>query len=384
MQARAKRRLCITLTLGLGVLVGVLVFQPHTAVPSYQGKLVRTWVMEAYAGTNVGAAYAAMGPSAMPALVDLLQRQESPLRRQLRLLAAKLPPRLRRMIFGKEDIPTAVKLRCGAARCLGILGPQAGSAAAQLAQAMRDPEPAVRRDAVLALGQLGKAAVPHLTLALQENDPNVRQAAASFLGSMGPEAAPAVPGLALALQDKEASVRVEAAIALRRIGPRAAAAVPALIQSLEDPDPSVRSYASTSLSEIRSPNVWALVKLINQGDLNTRKAATKALVENYRALRLTAATFRKMAQSEDAASRELALETLGILRADDDATLNTLSTALKDLDPKVRLAAVKALLAVSWKTQTALPALTACLDDPSPDVRAAAKETLNQIQKMNR
>jgi HEAT repeat protein len=91
-----------------------------------------------------------------------------------------------------------------------------------------------------------------------------------------------------------------------------------------------------------------------------------------------------MAQSEDAASRELALETLGILRADDDATLNTLCTALKDLDPKVRLAAVKALLAVFWKAQTALPALTACLDDPSPDVRAAAKETLNQIQKMNR
>jgi HEAT repeat protein len=340
--------------------------------------------MEAYAGTNVSAAFAAMGPSAMPVLVDLLQRQESPLRRQLRLLTPKLPSRLRQILFGKEDIPTAVKLRCGAARCLGILGPQAESAAAQLAQAMRDPEPAVRRDAVLALGQLGKAAVPHLTLALQEKDPLVRQVAVSFLGRMGQEAAPAVPGLALALQDKEASVRVEAAVALRHIGPRAAAAVPALIQSLNDPDPSVRTYASISLSEIRSPNVWALVNLINHGDVNAQKAATKALVENYRALRLTAATFRKMAQSEDAASRELALETLGILRADDDATLNTLCTALKDLDPKVRLAAVKALLAVFWKAQTALPALTACLDDPSPDVRAAAKETLNQIQKMNR
>ena len=147
---------------------------------------------------------------------------------------------------------------------------------------------------------------------------------------------------------------------------------------------AVRSSASTCLSEIRSPNVWALVKLINQGDLNIRKAATKALVENYRALRLTAGTFRKMAQSEDAASRELALDTLSILRADDDATLSTLITALKDPDPKVRLAAVKALSSISCKAQAALRALTACLEDESPTVRTAAKELLDQAQKVNR
>lgn len=383
MQVRARLWMYIGLVLGLGILVGVWC-ERRTAAPTYQGKHVRTWVMEAYAGTNVGAAFTAMGPSAVPVLVELLQTRELPWQRHLRLLAPKLPHRLLQVLFGKADIPTAVKLRCGAARCLGMLGPQAESAVAQLAQAMRDPEPAVRSDAVSALAQLGKAAVPYLTLALQEKDPHVRQAAAFFLGRMGQEAAPAVPGLALVLQDKEASVRVEATIALRHIGPRAAAAVPALIQSLEDPDPSVRSSASTCLSEIRSPNVWALVKLINQGDLNIRKAATKALVENYRALRLTAGTFRKMAQSEDATSRELALETLSILRADDDATLSTLITALKDPDPKVRLAAVKALSSISCKAQAALRALTACLEDESPTVRTAAKELLDQAQKVNR
>jgi HEAT repeat protein len=384
MQARAKWRLSIGLILGLGVLAGVLVFQRHPGAPSYQGKPVRTWVLRAYAGTNVGPAFAAMGPPAVPVLVELLQTQELPWRRQLRLMAPKLAPRLRRMLFGQSDIPTAVRLRCGAARCLGLLGPQAESAAAQLAQAMRDPELSVRSEAGSALAQLGKSAVQHLTLALQEKDPHVRQAAAFFLGRMGPEAVPAVPALALALQDKEASVRVEVAIALRHIGRWAEAAVPALIRSLEDPDASVRSYASTSLSEIGTPNVSALVSLINHGDLTAQKAATKALVQNYRLLRLTAVTFRKMAQSEDAATRELALQTLGTLRADDDATLNTLGTALKDPDPKVRLAAVKALSSVSWKAQAALPALTACLDDQSPDVRTAAKEVLDQIQKLNR
>jgi HEAT repeat protein len=101
-------------------------------------------------------------------------------------------------------------------------------------------------------------------------------------------------------------------------------------------------------------------------------------------LRLTAATFRKMAQSEDQSSRKLALETLGILRADDDATLNTLSAALKDPDPNVRLAAVKALSSIYWKAQAVLPALTACLNDEASAVRAAAKEVLDQMQKANR
>ena len=165
----------IGLVLGLGILVGVWC-ERRTAAPTYQGKHVRTWVMEAYAGTNVGAAFTAMGPSAVPVLVELLQTRELPWQRHLRLLAPKLPHRLLQVLFGKADIPTAVKLRCGAARCLGMLGPQAESAVAQLAQAMRDPEPAVRSDAVSALAQLGKAAVPYLTLALQEKDPHVRQA----------------------------------------------------------------------------------------------------------------------------------------------------------------------------------------------------------------
>ena len=90
-----------------------------------------------------------------------------------------------------------------------------------------------------------------------------------------------------------------------------------------------------------------------------------------------------MAQSEDATSRELALETLSILRADDDATLSTLITALKDPDPKARLAAVKGLSSISCKAQAALRALTACLEDESPTVRTAAKELLDQAQKLN-
>jgi HEAT repeat protein len=384
MQVRTRWQLYVGLILGFGLLAGGMLLQGRARAPHYQGRSVRTWALQAYAGTNVSAALVAMGTPAVPVLVELLETQELPWRRQLRLLAPKLPARLRRMVFSAGDIPTAVKLRCGAARCLGMLGPRADSSAAPLAQALRDPEPAVRHDAVSALAKLGNAAVPHLTLALQGPDPHVRQAAAFFLGRMDQEAAPAVPGLALALEDKEAGVRAEAAVALRRIGPGASAALPALIQSLKDPDPMVRSQAMTSLSAIGTPDVWALVNLIDRGNPEAQKAATKVLVQNYRALRLTAATFRKLAGSEDAALRELAIETLGILRADDDATLTTFRAGLKDADPKVRLRAVQALSSVSWKAHTLQPALTACLEDESPAVRSAAKEVLDKLPAANR
>ena len=378
-----KRLLLLLALLGFGLAVGSLWYWSNSRILTYQGKSVRTWVLEAYAGTNVSAAFAALGPSAAPGAGEVVAARELPWQRWGRWLAPKLPARLRQKLFGQAYVPTAVKLRCGAARCLGLLGPKAESAAPQLAQAMSDPEPAVRSDAISALAQLGKAAVPYLTLALREKDPHARLAAAFYLGRLGPEAA-AVPDLALALQDKETSVRIEAATALRHIGPGAAAAVPALIRCLQNPDPGVRCYAGISLSEIRSPNVLALTQVINQGGTDAQKAAAKALVENYRALRLTAAVFRKLAQAPDAASRARALETLGDLRADDDASLKTLTAALKDPDPKVRLAAVETLSSISWRAQAALRALTACLDDPSPAVRAAAKEVLDHPQRMNR
>ena len=123
MRSRGTWRLYLGLALGLGVLAGVWFVRKPGDTVRYQGQTVRTWVLLAYAGTDARPAFAAMGPAAVPTLVQLLRTQEVPWQRWLRAQVLKLPAGLRQLLFGKDDTPTAVKLRCAAARCLGMLGP---------------------------------------------------------------------------------------------------------------------------------------------------------------------------------------------------------------------------------------------------------------------
>jgi HEAT repeat protein len=108
-------------------------------------------------------------------------------------------------------------------------------------QAMRSPKWETRRDAVFALGTLGKdgrGAVAALAAALHDDEPRVRFNAALALFKIGPDggAAAAVGDLSEALDDDVPLVRMDAAMALCRIGPGARAAVPALIQALRRRD----------------------------------------------------------------------------------------------------------------------------------------------------
>lgn len=83
-----------------------------------------------------------------------------------------------------------------------------------------------------ALGRIGAAAVPSLVGALRDPDPAVRRNAVEVLGRMGDDAAAAVPDLIALLDDSDPDVRKAATRTLGRIGPQAQAAVPALMQKL--------------------------------------------------------------------------------------------------------------------------------------------------------
>ncbi len=89
---------------------------------------------------------------------------------------------------------------------------------------LKDKDVALRQQAVKALGKSGEAgvAVPALAEALKDENAFVRRDAAGALGGFGPEAKPAVPSLTAALKDKEHSVRQAAAQALKKIDPEAA------------------------------------------------------------------------------------------------------------------------------------------------------------------
>jgi cyclophilin family peptidyl-prolyl cis-trans isomerase/HEAT repeat protein len=87
-----------------------------------------------------------------------------------------------------------------------------------------DPDPAIRRRAVLAIGRVGMAdGVPLLVSALADPDVEVRASAAFALGLLGPEGRDGAKGLRGALEDPALMVRARAVEGLGLIGDASAA-----------------------------------------------------------------------------------------------------------------------------------------------------------------
>jgi len=107
-------------------------------------------------------------------------------------------------------------------------------------------KPTPKRD----IGPEAKVAVPALIEALKDHDPAVRRNAAWALGDIGPEAKAAIPTLIELLKDHDQRVHRDAAAALGMIGPEAKVAIPALIELLKDHDQEIYRAAAEALGNI--------------------------------------------------------------------------------------------------------------------------------------
>lgn len=114
----------------------------------------------------------------------------------------------------------ARKLAAFALGELGSTGVRAPGMIEALCRATLDEEPAVRVNAVEALGllQVSPEALTTLTASIRDGDEEVRFSAALSLAKLGPDAAPAVAALAEALYDSNRYVPGYAIEALERIG----------------------------------------------------------------------------------------------------------------------------------------------------------------------
>jgi len=113
---------------------------------------------------------------------------------------------------------------------------------------LRASDPAVRLDAVAALGRLGREArpaVPAMTEVLADANVPIRKMAALVLGDLGRTAKRAIPALIEALHDDHEGVRRRVVMALGQIGTEDA--VPALKEALEDSSEGVRKAAAWAL-----------------------------------------------------------------------------------------------------------------------------------------
>ncbi len=174
------------------------------------------------------------------------------------------------------------RVRQGAARSLGLIGPEAASALPVLTAALGDPEPLVRESAAEALGRIGPSAasaVGSLIAAFADDDPYLAGAAAVALERIG---AASVPALSQALADGRENVRWSAAITLGQLGPSAAAAAPALVRALVDTAAPVRASAAIALGAIGQAAGGAvppLTEALHDRDEDVRRAARIALAQ---------------------------------------------------------------------------------------------------------
>ena len=137
---------------------------------------------------------------------------------------------------------------------LGEIGPAASGAATALIAALKQERvPSALRappSSAIALGRIGRTAVPGLIRTLQDEQSSVRTSAAIALGMMGAQAEQAIPQLVKLLNDPDREVRQASVLSLGAIGPLTKELVPALVRMMRDEDIFIRSMASAALQRI--------------------------------------------------------------------------------------------------------------------------------------
>jgi HEAT repeat protein len=198
------------------------------------------------------------------------------------------------VVIGEPAVPVLAEalkreeIRFLVVRDLARLGPKAQPATASLAELVNsDPLSAVRREALMALGAIGRgaaAAVPAAIEALDSKQETVAYAACYALGKIGKPAAAAVPVLLKKLGDSNELLAVAAAWALAGIQPDSAetarATVPVLVKGLTESEPKVRVEAAVALGHfghLAQEAVPALTKLLDDKDESVQTAASEAI-----------------------------------------------------------------------------------------------------------
>ena len=87
---------------------------------------------------------------------------------------------------------------------------------------------------------------------LKKPDPKARKKAVRELGHVGAADPAAIPAVTAAVKDRDAAVRRDAVLALLNLGPAAKDAAPSLAEAAKsDPDPTVRKDAAKALERVQ-------------------------------------------------------------------------------------------------------------------------------------
>jgi HEAT repeat protein len=294
-------------------------------------------------------AVAAIGPASVPAILASVEKLDpAHLNREHwaihTLVGIGIPalPQLEKALASQ-----AVSVRLAAIGTINELGEDARDARAAVLKLAGDSEPAVRATVLSALVSLGvkpQQALETLDSATRDKAPIVRLAAATAAGAIGPQARPLAARIGEMLDDADQGVRAAALRAIAAVGAGDAALVQKVIARLEDP--VLRPTAIEALGKLGStaPEIGP-----------------------------------KLAALYPAASKAERLAILGALASASDSARAPLDSALKDPDPELRAAGLRALAAGQLPPDALVPILAAALADGDPRVRHAATALVGEI-----
>lgn len=236
-------------------------------------------------------------------------------------------------------------------------------------------------DAIAALGQRGRDALPELLAATADTDPRPRWHAARALGLVGEDAVSALPTLVKLLADPDAIVATQAAAAIGMIrrddgdvtpeeAAAYAAAVEPLVQATVHPDARARRAAIRTLRVVQSDpaKLAALIGgVLDDSDPSVVLPALQTLadIEDHAVPVLLEAL-------KDPRSRywaEVALAEIGPEAAD---AVPQLAALVAEGEPEERLQSILTLAEIGAPAAAAAPQLIAALESQEMFLRTAA------------
>ena len=294
------------------------------------------------------------------------------------------------------------KVACWACIVLRGMGPTAKAAVPALAEKLKDPQPDIRREAVLALGAIGDAAMPVVPQIVATLDDEFVQGAATFvLGELGTIPADAEQKIRAGAKSDNQNLSTASLWALARVHPDdkelRRQATEQIVERLKDQDPYVRVVAARALAALPpAPEITLPImeKALKDADVTTAHHALDALaslgapavprlvdiLEKHTNLRVPVAY--TLGQIGPAAAP--AADALAKLVADEDVNVATeAALALAKIGPAAKNA-VPALCAALQKEGTNAHAIVLALGNIGPAAAAAEPLLLKAMDSKNR
>jgi HEAT repeat protein len=265
-----------------------------------------------------------------------------------------------------------------------LLGKSGASAVPVLLGGLRHPAGPVEPIAD-ALGQIGRPAVEPLTQAVKDPEPRVRRGAALALGQIRPVPKGNLQTLAVGLRDPDRDVRAAFLTAIGYLGPRASEAVPAVRSMLRDESPAIRAQAIDVLSQAapRDEHLLGDVIAVLKNDVDPRVVrqaieTTRSLGPGGRdALPIVIGKLSATYPEDVRLAAALMIESHGQAAVE---AASSLCAALNDGTPKLQATAARALATMGKAAQPAFAKLAELVNAGNPEAREAAVSTLGGLE----